>query len=119
MKRYLILAEGHVLDPHYGKTMRGVLRYGRDEVVALLDSEHAGEEHEGLPIVGTVAEALPYEPDTALVGVATAGGRLPAGVAAHPPGRRGGGPRRRVRHAHLPLGRSRARRARARSTAWS
>ncbi len=77
MKRYLILAEGHVFDPHYGKTMRGVLHYGRDEVVALLDSEHAGENHKGLPIVATVAEALRYEPDTALVGVATSGGRLP------------------------------------------
>ena len=77
MKRYLILAEGRVLDPHYGKTMRGVLRYRRDEIVALLDSEHAGEELDGLPIVGTVAEGLAYDPDTALVGVATAGGRLP------------------------------------------
>lgn len=77
MKRYLILAEGYVTDPHYGKTLRGVLRYGRDEVVALLDSQHAGEELHGLPVVGTVAEALPYRPDTALVGVATQGGRLP------------------------------------------
>jgi uncharacterized NAD-dependent epimerase/dehydratase family protein len=77
MKRYLILAEGHVFDPHYGKTLHGVVRYRRDEVVALLDSEHAGEELDGLPIVETVAEALAFEPDTALVGVATAGGRLP------------------------------------------
>jgi uncharacterized NAD-dependent epimerase/dehydratase family protein len=77
MKRYLILAEGYVFDPHYGKTMRGVVRYRRNEIAALVDSEHAGEEYEGLPIVGTVAEALAYEPDTALVGVATSGGRLP------------------------------------------
>jgi uncharacterized NAD-dependent epimerase/dehydratase family protein len=77
MKRYLILAEGHVLDPHYGKTMRGIVRYRPDEVVALLDSEHAGEEVLGLPVVGTVAESLPHRPDTALVGVATQGGRLP------------------------------------------
>jgi D-glutamate N-acetyltransferase len=77
MKRYLILAEGHVLDPHYGKTMRGVVRYRPGEVVALLDSEHAGEEVLGLPVVATVAETLRYEPDTALVGVATQGGRLP------------------------------------------
>jgi uncharacterized NAD-dependent epimerase/dehydratase family protein len=78
MKRYLILAEGHVFDPHYGKTMRGVMRYRREDIVALLDTEHAGEEYDGLPIVASVADALPYEPDTALVGVATAGGRLPA-----------------------------------------
>jgi D-glutamate N-acetyltransferase len=77
MKRYLILAEGHVLDLHYGKTMRGVIRYRPDEVVALLDSEHAGEEVLGFPVVATVADALAYKPDTALVGVATQGGRLP------------------------------------------
>jgi uncharacterized NAD-dependent epimerase/dehydratase family protein len=77
MKRYLILAEGRALDPHYGKTMRGVVRYRRDEIVALLDSEHTGEVFDGLPIVASVADALAYGPDTALVGVATAGGRLP------------------------------------------
>ncbi|HEY7195871.1 MAG TPA: DUF1611 domain-containing protein [Gaiellaceae bacterium] len=77
MKRYLILAEGYVTDPHYGKTMRGVMRYGRDQVVALLDTAHAGETIEGLPVVGSVADALAYEPDTALVGVAPQGGRLP------------------------------------------
>ena len=76
MKTYLILAEGYSADPHYGKTMRGVVRYRRDEVVAILDSERAGESYEGVPIVGSVAEALPYEPDTALIGVAVSGGRL-------------------------------------------
>ena len=75
-KRYLILAEGRSADAHYGKTMRGVVRYRPDEVVAILDSERAGESYEGVPIVGSVADALPLEPDTALVGVAVAGGRL-------------------------------------------
>ena len=42
-KRYLLLAEGFSGDPHYGKTMRGVLRYGADDVVAILDSTRAGE----------------------------------------------------------------------------
>jgi uncharacterized NAD-dependent epimerase/dehydratase family protein len=76
-KRYLVLAEGKSGDPHYGKTMRGVVRYGADPVVVVLDSERAGESYEGLPIVGTVEEALGYEPTTAIVGVATAGGRFP------------------------------------------
>lgn len=76
-KRYLILAEGRSGDAHYGKTMRGVVRYGADPTVAILDSERVGEEHEGIPIVGTVADALPYGPTTALVGVATQGGRFP------------------------------------------
>jgi uncharacterized NAD-dependent epimerase/dehydratase family protein len=76
-KRYLILAEGRSGDPHYGKTMRGVVRYAADPTVAILDSERVGETHEGIPIVGTVADALPFEPTTALVGVATQGGRFP------------------------------------------
>jgi uncharacterized NAD-dependent epimerase/dehydratase family protein len=57
--------------------MRGVVRYGADPSVAVLDSEHAGETYEGLPIVGTVEEALPLGPTTAIVGVATSGGRFP------------------------------------------
>ena len=76
-QRLLILAEGKSTDPHYGKTARGVLRYRRQDVVAILDSERAGGTTEGLPIVGTVADALRFEPTTALVGVATQGGRFP------------------------------------------
>ncbi len=79
MKRYLILAEGRALDPHYGKTGRGVVRYGSDPVVAIVDSTAAGQTFEGVPIVATLAEGLAFEPrpTTALVGVAVAGGRLP------------------------------------------
>jgi uncharacterized NAD-dependent epimerase/dehydratase family protein len=77
MKRYLVLAEGYSADPHYGKTARGVMRYGADPVVAVVDSERPGESLDGVPVVATVEDALAYEPTTALVGVATAGGRLP------------------------------------------
>jgi uncharacterized NAD-dependent epimerase/dehydratase family protein len=76
-ERLLILAEGFSGDPHYGKTARGVLAYGERPVVALVDSTRAGEEQGGVPIVGTVADALAGGPTTALVGVATAGGRFP------------------------------------------
>jgi uncharacterized NAD-dependent epimerase/dehydratase family protein len=76
-KRYLILAEGRSDDPHYGKTMRGVVRYAADPTVVILDSERVGATYEGIPIVGVVADALPFEPSTALVGVATQGGRFP------------------------------------------
>jgi D-glutamate N-acetyltransferase len=77
MKRYLVLAEGYSADPHYGKTARGVMRYGADPVVAVVDSERPGEDLDGVPVVASVDEALGFEPTTALVGVATAGGRLP------------------------------------------
>jgi uncharacterized NAD-dependent epimerase/dehydratase family protein len=75
--RYLLLAEGFSGDPHYGKTMRGVLRYRRDDVVAILDSTRAGETEEGVPVVGSVEEARELGPTTALVGVATQGGQFP------------------------------------------
>jgi uncharacterized NAD-dependent epimerase/dehydratase family protein len=76
-KRYLVLAEGKSDDVHYGKTARGVIRYRRDDVVAVLDSGRAGETIDGLPVVATVDDALRFEPTTALVGVATQGGRFP------------------------------------------
>jgi uncharacterized NAD-dependent epimerase/dehydratase family protein len=75
--RYLILAEGYSGDSHYGKTARGVVRYRRDDVVCLLDSKRLSDELDGVPIVETLEEALVLEPDTALVGVATQGGRFP------------------------------------------
>jgi uncharacterized NAD-dependent epimerase/dehydratase family protein len=76
-RRILILAEGYSSDVHHGKTMRGVMRYRREEIVGVLDSEHAGETRDGLPVVASVAEALPLAPTVALVGVATQGGRFP------------------------------------------
>jgi uncharacterized NAD-dependent epimerase/dehydratase family protein len=75
--RYLILAEGYSGDSHYGKTARGVVRYRREDVVCLLDSKRLIEELDGVPIVETLDEALALGPDTALVGVATQGGRFP------------------------------------------
>ena len=76
-ERLLILAEGFSGDPHYGKTARGVLAYGERPVVAIVDATRAGETQAGVPIVGSVEDALGFEPATALVGVATAGGRFP------------------------------------------
>ncbi len=75
--RYLVLAEGKSADPHFGKTARGVMRYAPEKVVALLDSERAGETQDGFPVVGSVNDALCFNPNTALVGVATQGGRFP------------------------------------------
>jgi uncharacterized NAD-dependent epimerase/dehydratase family protein len=76
-RRILILGEGFSDDPHYGKTMRGIIRYGPDPVVAIVDSERAGADHEGIPVVASVEDAMGYEPTVAIVGVATQGGRFP------------------------------------------
>ncbi len=76
-KKYLVLAEGRSGDEHYGKTMRGIVHYGPHPVVAILDSTRVGESYSEIPIVGSVADALPLDPTTAAVGVATQGGRFP------------------------------------------
>jgi D-glutamate N-acetyltransferase len=73
----VILAEGFSADTHYGKTMRGVLRYRCEDVVAIVDSTRAGEVESGVPVVRDVESALAFAPRVALVGVATQGGRFP------------------------------------------
>ncbi len=57
--------------------MRGVVAYSPHPTVAIVDSGRAGETYEQIPIVASVEEGLAFEPDTALVGVATQGGRFP------------------------------------------
>ena len=83
-RRLVILAEGR-FGPHDGKTAMGVIRYGRDEIVAVLDSTLAGRDVAEIvpghpaPIVATLDEALAQStrPDTLLIGIAPTGGRLP------------------------------------------
>ena len=53
------------------------LAQGKSPVVVILDSTRAGEAHDDVPIVGSVDDALAFEPTTVLVGVATQGGRFP------------------------------------------
>src|SRR6202795_5383305 len=83
-RRLVILAEGQ-LGAHSAKTAYGVIRYGPDDVVAVLDSTRAGQNvatflpgHD-IPIVATLADALarPHPPDALLIGIAPTGGRLP------------------------------------------
>jgi uncharacterized NAD-dependent epimerase/dehydratase family protein len=76
-KKYLVLAEEFSHDPHYGKTLRGVMRYRRESVVAILDTKRAGGSDDGVPIVGSVDEGMRFGPNTGLVGVVTQGGRFP------------------------------------------
>jgi uncharacterized NAD-dependent epimerase/dehydratase family protein len=77
MSKLLILAEGYLADPHHGKTTRGVVNYGQNEIVAIVDSTFDGTDFQGIPVSETIAAALVHGPDTALVGVAPTGGKLP------------------------------------------
>jgi uncharacterized NAD-dependent epimerase/dehydratase family protein len=83
VKRYVILAEG-AFDEE-AKTATGVMRYAQSPTVAVIDSTRAGTvagDHvpglvSDVPVVSELADALPLEPTTLLVGVAPAGGKLP------------------------------------------
>ena len=84
VRRLVILAEGQFA-PHSAKTAYGVIRYGRDDVVAVLDSSRTGQNvaaylpGRDIPIVATLAEVLAQAkpPDALLIGIAPTGGRLP------------------------------------------
>jgi uncharacterized NAD-dependent epimerase/dehydratase family protein len=83
-RRLVILAEGN-FGFHHGKTAVGVIRYGPDDVVAVIDSTQAGGNvssilpDRDIPIVASLSEAMVREPapDTLLIGIAPTGGKLP------------------------------------------
>jgi len=83
-RSWLILADGYLLARN-AKTAHGVIRYSPDGIAAVLDRDHTGrrvadvlpELERDAPIVGSVEEALQYQPDSFLLGVATPGGWMP------------------------------------------
>lgn len=86
-RRLVILAEGN-FGFHHGKTAMGVIRYGQDRVVAVVDSTQAGRNVRewlgdsgrfDIPIVGSLNDALGFLPraNALLIGIAPTGGKLP------------------------------------------
>jgi len=82
-RRLVILTEGYGIDD--AKTATGVIRYGSDDIVAVLDSTMVGRNvseslpgHD-IPFVGRLSDALdrPVGPDGLLRGIAPTGGKLP------------------------------------------
>lgn len=68
-----------------GKTGLSILRYSEAAVVAVIDYQTAGQSLPDLtgiprsvPIVTSLAESLPYQPDVLIIGIAPSGGILPA-----------------------------------------
>jgi len=82
-RRYAILAPGQFANN--AKTAHGVIRYGNDDIAAVVDPALAGKTvREAVPylncdapIVASVKEALRYQPDALLIGTAPKGGALP------------------------------------------
>jgi uncharacterized NAD-dependent epimerase/dehydratase family protein len=83
-RRYAVLAEGSFDEE--AKTATGVMRYSDSPTVAVIDSTRAGTvaaDHvpglaQRVPVVADIEAAMGYEPTTLLIGVAPAGGKLPA-----------------------------------------
>ena len=80
-RKLVILTEGHA-EPVTAKTAVSVLRYRPEQVVALLDSIHAGKTTQqvldvggGTPFVASLDDAP--EANTLMLGIAPAGGRMP------------------------------------------
>lgn len=82
-RRYAILASDRFADD--AKTAHGVIAYGRDDVVAVIDPACAGRRvlevlphlRRDAPIVANVEEALAFAPTSLLIGTAPKGGMLP------------------------------------------
>ena len=82
-RRYLVLAPGHFAQN--AKTAHGVIAYGTDETVAVVDPECAGMRvrdavpylQSDAPIVATVQQGLSFKPTALLIGTAPKGGKLP------------------------------------------
>lgn len=84
-RRYAILAPG-LFATRAAKTAHGVIAYAADTTVAVIDRDHAGRPvhdvvpylRSDVPVVASVDDALAFAPTALLVGVAPAGGALPA-----------------------------------------
>ena len=73
-RRIAILASGR-LDAFTAKTAAGVIRYRHDEVVGVIDPDHAGQDlatligvGKGIPIVASLGELATHRPDMLLIG---------------------------------------------------
>ena len=83
-RKWLVLADDY-LTARNAKTAHGVIRYSKDEVVAVLDRENAGRDvieilpelERSVPIVESVKEGVDRGATSFLLGVATPGGWMP------------------------------------------
>lgn len=82
-RRMVILAEG-LFSPLKSKTANQAIRYLPQQVVGVIDSSRAGKTSQevlgfggNIPVFRTLDQAIPYGPNTLLIGIAPTGGRLP------------------------------------------
>lgn len=82
-QRIAVLLHGQIRGIH-GKTGLSIIRYSEAPVVAVIDRESVGKSlveltgiKRDVPIVASVAEALKYQPQVLVIGIAPKGGVLP------------------------------------------
>ncbi len=79
-RKILLLTEGYS-NPHQGKTARNLIYYSPQEVVAVFDRENTDKTSKELFGTGDVKVVSSFEEvktaDTLVIGVATAGGKIP------------------------------------------
>lgn len=80
----LIIYAPEALGKDSSKTAEGVLRYGKNPVLAVIDNKQAGKTVRAVtgipndaPVVASMDEALKLKPDALLLGTAWSGGNLP------------------------------------------
>jgi len=85
VKRLALLQHGG-LRGRFGKTGLSLLRYCQEKIVVVVDRECAGQSlreitqlplARDIPIVASVIEALPYQPQAVAIGIAAPGGQIP------------------------------------------
>jgi uncharacterized NAD-dependent epimerase/dehydratase family protein len=83
-QRFLILADG-LFGPDSSKTANACIRYTPQRVVGVIDATRAGQTASDvigfggdIPVVATLDEGLALQPNALLIGIAPAGGKLPA-----------------------------------------
>jgi uncharacterized NAD-dependent epimerase/dehydratase family protein len=83
-QRFLILADG-LFGPDSSKTANACIRYTPQRVVGVIDATRAGQTAGDvigfggdIPVVATLDEGLALKPNALLIGIAPAGGKLPA-----------------------------------------
>jgi uncharacterized NAD-dependent epimerase/dehydratase family protein len=84
-KSKLVIYAQNGLGQGHTKTAEGVLRYGKNPIVAVIDKSSVGKtvkEVTGIeidvPIIASVEESLKFAPDAMLLGGAWAGGQIPS-----------------------------------------
>ena len=85
MKRRIVILAERRLGPLTSKMANGVIRYLKNEVVAVIDSRNAGKVVQDvldfggdIPIYSSLEEAISHNPNILLVGISQKGGKFPS-----------------------------------------